>query len=75
MEDEADTAVEEKELAEWAGSAGEASGIGAGAPLVEDVAEESAEEETEADDSSAPWRRRVLRRASSGEPVRPGRIM
>nr|XP_045089228.1 uncharacterized protein LOC120973986 [Aegilops tauschii subsp. strangulata] len=73
MEDEADTAVEEKELAEWAGSAREASSAGAGAPLVEDVVEESTEEEAEADDSSPPARRRVLRRASSGEPVRPGR--
>lgn len=33
MEDEAYTAAEEKELAEWAGSAGEASVDGAGAPL------------------------------------------
>nr|XP_020191231.1 nucleolar and coiled-body phosphoprotein 1-like [Aegilops tauschii subsp. strangulata] len=73
VEDEADTAAEEKELAEWAGSAGEASGAGAGAPLVEDAVKESAREETEAGDSSAPGRRRVLRQASSSEPVRPGR--
>nr|XP_020178007.1 tol-Pal system protein TolA-like [Aegilops tauschii subsp. strangulata] len=73
MEDEADTAAEEKELAEWAGSAGEASSASTGACLVEDVAEESAEEEAEADDSSAQGRKCVLRRASSGEPVRPDR--
>nr|XP_020161781.1 probable E3 ubiquitin-protein ligase IRF2BPL [Aegilops tauschii subsp. strangulata] len=72
MEDEADTAAEEKEFAEWAGSAGEANGAGAGAPLVEEAVKESAKGETEADDSSAPGREHVLRRASSGEPIRPG---
>ena len=39
MEDEADTAAEEKEFSEWAGSAGEASGADAGAPLVEEAVE------------------------------------
>nr|XP_040253432.1 uncharacterized protein LOC109765811 [Aegilops tauschii subsp. strangulata] len=71
VEDEADAAAEE-EFAEWTGSTREPSGGGAGAPLVEEVVEESAGEETEADDSSAPGRKRVLRQASSGEPVRPG---
>ena len=73
VEDEADVAAEEKEFAEWTGSTGEPSGAGAGVPLVEEVVEESAEEETKADDSSAPGRKRVLRWASSGEPVQPGR--
>nr|XP_020194970.1 tol-Pal system protein TolA-like [Aegilops tauschii subsp. strangulata] len=73
MENEADAAAEEKEFAEWTGSAGEASGAGAGAPLVEEVAEESVKEETKADDSSAPGRKRVLRWAGSSEPVRPDR--
>nr|XP_040258271.1 uncharacterized protein LOC109754103 [Aegilops tauschii subsp. strangulata] len=73
MEDEADTAAEEKEFAEWAGSAGETSGASVGAPLVEDVVEESAEEETEADDPPAPGRKHVLRWASTGEPVRSSR--
>ena len=73
MEDEADVAAEEREFAEWTGSAGEASGTGAGVPPVEGAVEESAEEEIEADDSSAPGRKRVLRRARSGEPVWPGR--
>ena len=44
MEDETSAAAEEKELAGWAESAGEASNVGTGAPLVEDVVEESAEE-------------------------------
>ena len=42
MEEKADTAPEEKEFAEWAGSAGEANGVGTGAPLVEEAVEESA---------------------------------
>ena len=42
-------------------------------PLVEEAVKESAEEKTEADDSSAPGRKRVLRWASFGKPVRPGR--
>ena len=74
MEDEADTAAEEKEFAEWAGSAREASGANTGAPLVEEeVVEELTEGEAEADDPPATRRGRVLRRASSGEPVRPRR--
>ena len=73
MEDEAGTAVEDKELAGWVESAGEASSAGAGAPLVEDVVEESTEGEAEADDPPALEKRRVLWRARSGEPVRPGR--
>ena len=48
--------------------------LGTGAPLIEDVVEESTEEEAEADDPLATGKRRVLRLASSGEPVRPGRI-
>ena len=47
VEDEADEAAEEKELAQWAESAGEASGVGAGSPLIEDAGEESPEEEAE----------------------------
>ena len=66
-------AAEEKEFAEWTGSAGEASGAGAGAPLVEDVVEESAEEGSDADEPLAPKKRRVLRRTGSGKPVRPGK--
>nr|XP_020156260.1 uncharacterized protein LOC109741581 [Aegilops tauschii subsp. strangulata] len=73
VKDKADTAAEEKELAGWAESVGEASSVGAGSPLVEDVVEESAEEEAMADDPSATGKRRVLRWASSGEPVRPSR--
>ena len=52
----------------------EASSTDTGAPLIEDVVDESTEEEAEADDPSALEKRRVLRRASFGEPVRPGRI-
>nr|XP_020147912.1 non-muscle caldesmon-like [Aegilops tauschii subsp. strangulata] len=73
VEDEADAAAEETELAGWAESAGEASSVGAGAPLIEDVVEESAEEEADAFDPSATGKRRVLRWARSSEPVRPGR--
>nr|XP_040243972.1 leucine zipper putative tumor suppressor 2-like [Aegilops tauschii subsp. strangulata] len=54
MEDEADVAAEEREFAEWTGSTGEPSGVGAGVPLVEEVVEESAEEETEADVTPRP---------------------
>ena len=39
VEDEADAAAEERNFAKWAGSAGEASGADAEAPLVEDVVE------------------------------------
>ena len=48
VEDEADAAAEEKELAGWAESAGEASSTGIGAPLIEDVVKESTKEEAEA---------------------------
>nr|XP_020167124.1 fibrous sheath CABYR-binding protein-like [Aegilops tauschii subsp. strangulata] len=65
VKDEANMATEEREFAEWMGSAGEASGSGARVPLVEDMVEESAEEETEAYDSSVPGRKRVLRQTSS----------
>ena len=50
VEDEAAAAAEEKELAQWAESTGEASSTGTGAPLVEDVVDESSEEEVEAVD-------------------------
>nr|XP_040245375.1 AF4/FMR2 family member 1-like [Aegilops tauschii subsp. strangulata] len=70
VEDEADTAAEEKELAEWVGSAGEASGVGAGAPLVEDVVEESTGEETKVDDSSP---RTARRQQAKAQPVRQTR--
>ena len=43
--------------------------------LVEDVVEESTEEQAEAVDPSGTGKRRVLQRASSGEPVRPGRTV
>nr|XP_040258355.1 CRACD-like protein [Aegilops tauschii subsp. strangulata] len=72
-EDEAEAVVEEKELAGWAESAGEASSAGIGAPLTEDVVDESTEKEVEADDPPAMGKRRVLWRSSSGEPVRPGK--
>ena len=50
MEDEANTAAVERELAQWAESAGEASGANAEAPLVEDAGDESSEEEVEVND-------------------------
>ena len=68
-------AAEDKELTGWVESAVEASSVGAGAPLVEDVVEESTEGEAEADDPPAPGRRRFLCQAGSGEPVRPGRAV
>lgn len=74
VEDEADAAAKEKELAQWAKSAGEASGANAEAPLVEDADDESSEEEVEVNDPPVAGRQRILRQASSGEPVRPGRI-
>ena len=61
VEDKAVAAAEEKELAQWAESAGEASSAGTGAPLVEDVVDKSSEEEAEAVDPSATGRGRVLR--------------
>nr|XP_040249558.1 actin cytoskeleton-regulatory complex protein pan1-like [Aegilops tauschii subsp. strangulata] len=75
VEDESGTAAEDKVLDGWVESARQASSASAGAPLVEDVVEESTMGEAEADDPPAPGRRRVLCRASSGEPVRPGRAM
>ena len=73
VEDEAEVAAEEKELTGWAGPAREASSADTGAPLIEEVVDESTEEEAEADDPSALEKRCVLQRASSGEPVRPGK--
>ena len=73
MEDNAAAAEEERELAQWVESAGEASNAGTGAPLIEYVVDESSEEEAETVDPPATGRGRVLRRASSGKPVRPGR--
>ena len=74
VEDKAATAAEEEELTRWAAAAGGASSAGTEAPLVEDVTGESSEEEAETADPTPPTGRgRVLRRASSGELVRPGR--
>nr|XP_020161817.2 neurofilament medium polypeptide-like [Aegilops tauschii subsp. strangulata] len=78
VEDKIATEVEENELTQWAEAAGEASSAGTGAPLVEDMVGESSEEEAEEEevvaiDPPATGRGRVLRRATSGEPVRPGR--
>nr|XP_040256308.1 fibrous sheath CABYR-binding protein-like [Aegilops tauschii subsp. strangulata] len=75
VEDEATAAVEERELAQRAESAGEASSTGTRAPLIEDVVNESTEEEAEAIDLPAAGRRHVLCRADSGEPVRPGKTV
>ena len=69
VEDEAEVSAEEKELTGWVGPAGEASSADTGAPLIEDMVDESTEEEAKADDPPALERRRVLRRATSGEPV------
>ena len=73
MEYEAAAAAEEKELTQWAESAGEASSTGTEAPLIEDDVDESSGEEVEAVDPPATGRGRVLWWAISGEPVRPGR--
>ena len=51
----------------------EASSTDTGAPLIEDVVDESTEEEAEADNPSTTGKKRVLQRASSGEPVQPGK--
>ena len=48
----------------------EASSTDTGAPLIEDVVDESSSEEVETVDPPVTGRGRVLRRASSGEPVR-----
>ena len=76
VEDEAAMAAEEKELAQWAESAREASSTGTGAPLIEDVVNESSSEEDEGEETATTdppvtARGRVLRQATSGEPVRP----
>ena len=74
VEDKAATAAEEEELARWAAAAGGASSAGTEAPLVEDMTGESSSEEAETvGPTPAMGRGRVLRRASFGEPVRPGR--
>ena len=74
VEDKATMAAEEEELTRWAAASGEVSSADTGAPLVEDAADESSEEEGVAAGSTPARRRgRVLRRAGSGEPVRPGR--
>nr|XP_020153498.2 uncharacterized protein LOC109738805 [Aegilops tauschii subsp. strangulata] len=73
MEDKAAAEAEKKELTQWAEAAGEASSTGTGAPLIEDVVGESSSEEAVVVDPPATGRGRVLRRATSGEPVRPGR--
>ena len=73
MEDEDGTAVEEMELAQWVKAAGKANSANTGAPPIEDVGEEATGGEAESDDPPATGRGRVLRRASSGEPVWPGR--
>ena len=75
VEDMAATAAEEEELSRWAAAFGEASSANTGSPLVEDAADESSGEEEDATAGSTPTRGRgrVPRRASSGEPVRPGR--
>ena len=70
--------AEEEDLARWAAAAGEASGAGTGAPLIEDVVDESSSEEDEGEETATAdppvtGRGRVLRRATSGKPVRPGR--
>ena len=72
VEDEAEGDEEEKKFLEWAGPTREISGAGARVPLREEVAEESAKEGSDTDEPSAPKKKRVLRRAGSGEPVRPG---
>nr|XP_020184561.1 nucleolar and coiled-body phosphoprotein 1-like [Aegilops tauschii subsp. strangulata] len=74
-EDKADSAAEEKEVAQWVKAAGEASGANTKAPLNEHVDKELTEEEVEAADPPAVGKRRVLCRAGSGEPVRPGRTV
>ena len=74
VEDMAATAAEEEELSRWAAASGEVSSADTGAPLVKDAADESSgEEDVAAGSTPARGRGRVLRRAGSGEPVRPGR--
>ena len=67
-------AAEEEEFAQCAAADGEASSASTGAPLVEDAANESSsEEDVAAGPVPTMGRGRVLRRACSGEPVRPGK--
>ena len=74
VEDKAATAMEEEQFTLWAAATEEVSSADAGAPLVDDAADESSSEEDMAAGSTpARGRGRVLRRAGSGEPVRPGR--
>ena len=74
VEDKAATAAEEEELNRWVAAFGEVSNADTGAPLVEDAADESSEEENVvAGLMPTRGRGRVPRRAGSGEPVRPGR--
>ena len=74
VEDKAVTVAEEEELARWAAAAGGASSAGTEAPLVEDVTGESSDEEVKtAGPTPAMGRGRVMRRASSGEPIWPSR--
>ena len=75
VEDKVAMAAEE-ELARWAAAAGGASSAGTEAPRGEEVTGESSEEEAEtAGPTPAMGRGRVLRRASSGKPVQPGRAV
>ena len=75
--DSATAEAAEEDLSRWAAAAGEASGAGAGAPLVEDIVDEASEEDDEEEIAAsvppATRRGRVLRRAASGEPVCPSR--
>ena len=74
VEDKAAAAAEEEEVTRWAAASGEVSSANTGAPLVEDVADESSsEEDVAAGSTPTRGRGRVPRRAGSGEPVRPGR--
>ena len=76
MEDKAAMAAEEEQLTRWAAATEEVSNADTGAPLVEDAADETSEEEDVAAGSTPTrGRGRVLRQAGSGEPVRPGRAM
>lgn len=81
VEDKAAAEAEEEELSQWAAAPVEASGAGSGATLVEYVVDESLSdeeaewEETATADPPVTGRGRVLQRATSGEPVRPGRAV
>ena len=71
VEDMATTAAEEEELSRWAAASEEVSSANTGSPLVQGTADESSGEEAGVVDPPASARRRVLRWATSGEPVRP----